>query len=308
MSDFYTSRTGMASLLTNTRWTTPTNSTRVALPPSNILSETPSQKATFSQLLKSIADMDRLVSLPSWRNFINRERALELTRVLRNYGGYSGILWRWTSGDANPTLDYLIRSNYPYYPYNYSNQGFFHGVIIPGTNIGLDVPHFNASLSKYLDNDGSRNNIPADWAGWAGDMFSLANKLDSLHRHSNIGIDSLCNLAITSLGSSNTWFANPFGKEDFYADIDARNLSTLISSGLSYHDAMDNYYYNNLYGRFGHFVNTYGGWKNFEKKVKSFNFFPQTPYVNPIFVEATKRAFINKIREGCLNEMDCYIP
>jgi hypothetical protein len=71
---------------------------------------------------------------------------------------------------------------------------------------------------------------------------------------------------------------------------------------------MDNYYNNGLYSRFGHFVNSYGGWKNFKKRVNSYTFFPKTPFVNPIFVEAAKQAFINKIREGCLNEMDCYIP
>ena len=44
------------------------------------------------------------------------------------------------------------------------------------------------------------------------------------------------------------------------------------------------------------------------KHVNRFNFFPLTPFVNSIFIDAAKRAFINKIREGCLNEMGCYIP
>ena len=148
----------------------------------------------------------------------------------------------------------------------------FKGVLIPGANIGLDVPHFNASLSKYLDNDTYHRNIPADWAGWAGDMFTFAKQLDSLHRADGLGIDSLRILANHSLGNPKPLFKNTFGQEDFYADIDARNISTLVNNGLSYHDAMDKYYNQNCYGRFGHFVNSYGGWKNFVNHVNGFYF------------------------------------
>lgn len=61
-----------------------------------------------------------------------------------------------------------------------------------------------------------------------------------------------------------------------------------------------------LYGRFGMFVNSYGGWKNFEKRVRSYNFFPTNPLLESIFIDAAQRAFINKVREGCLREMDCF--
>lgn len=270
----------------------------------------PKPKLTFGQLLESIKNMDGLVFLPQWRNYMNRERALELSRVLRDYGGYNGLEWSLTSGFANPKLAALIRLRYPDYPLKFAKDGdiLFKGVLIPGANIGLDVPHFNASLSKYLDNDTYRRNIPADWAGWAGDMFTFAKQLDSLHRADGLGIDSLRILASHSLGNPKPLFKNTFGQEDFYADIDARNISTLVNNGLSYHDAMDQYYNQNCYGRFGHFVNSYGGWKNFVNHVNGFYFFPMTPTVNPIFIEMAKSAFIRKIREGTLNEMDCYIP
>ena len=153
--------------------------------------------------------------------------------------------------------------------------------------------------------------LPEDWASWAGDMFTFADRLDSTFSKSNIGLDSIQSFANSTLGSPKvptSTFKNNFADEDFYADIDARNISTLIHHGQSYHDAMDNYYNNQLYGRFGHFIDSYGGWKNFEKHVNSFDFFPLTPNVNAIFVEAAKRAFLNKIREGCLNELGCYIP
>ena len=266
-------------------------------------------KPTFNQLLQSIKDMDSLVVLPEWHNYMSNERALELTRVLRDYGGYNGLDWNLTSGFANPRLDSLIRYRFPDYPRNFSKDDTlsFKGVLIPGTNIGLDVPHFNATLSRYLDSDVYRRNIPAEWASWAGDIFTFADSLDYMWRK-GIEIDSLHRLAKSNLGFSTNWKGNPFGQEDLYADIDARNISVLINNGLSFYDAMDNYYNNGLYSRFGHFVNSYGGWKNFKNRVNSYTFFPKTPFVNPIFVEAAKQAFINKIREGCLNEMDCYIP
>lgn len=278
---------------------------------SRYLNALPRPKPSFDQLLKSIKEMDELVSLPLWHNYMSNERALELSRVLRDFGGYGQARWNFTSGSANPFLSAQIRFKFPLYPSFYSENGFFRDLVIPGTNVKLDVPHFNATLSKYLDNEIPRCYIPSDWAGWAGDMFTFADELDSFLGKSGIGLDDLRRFASLKLGApkdSMSLFKNKFGQEDFYADIDARNISTLINSGLSYHDAMNNYYKNNLYGRFGHFINSYGGWKNFEKHVNSFNFFPLTPLVNPIFVDAAKRAFVNKVREGCLNEMDCNIP
>ena len=326
------SSTGLLASLFVPQQTAPASSTRVTQPTTSVIQSLrkrplpklptynndfakptpwqPMPKPTFNQLIQSIKDIDSLVVLPEWHNYMNNERALELTRVLRDYGGYNGLEWKLTSGFANPRLDSLIRYRFPDYPRNFAQKGelSFKGVLIPGTNIGLDVPHFNATLSRYLDNDIYRRNIPADWAGWAGDIFTFAKQLDSLHQVDGLGIDSLRILANHSLGNPKPIFKSSFGQEDFYADIDARNISELINNGLSFHDAMDNYYNNGLYSRFGHFVNSYGGWKNFIKRVNSYTFFPKTPFVNPIFVEAAKQAFTNKIREGCLNEMDCYIP
>ena len=263
---------------------------------------------TFDQLLTSIQDMDSLVELPQWHNYIQSERALELARVLRDFGSYSQLRWRLTSGEANPYLSFLVRRKFPDYPNFYSKKGFFSQIIIPGTNVEFDVPHFNATLSRYLDRDAYRRNIPADWAGWVGDMFTYARDLESEIKKKPISLDSMYRKASGSIGTNDPDFNHSFGPSDFYADIDARNISTLIHNGLSYHDAMDNYYNNNLYGRFSHFIDSYGGWKNFERHVNRFNFFPLTPFVNSIFIDAAKRAFINKIREGCLNEMGCYIP
>ncbi len=301
------------------RTSRPTNGLQAILPPkwavpaSTTQTQIPSKyayqpKPTFGQLLTSIQDMDSLVELSRWHNYIQRERALELARVLRDFGSYSQLHWRLTSGEANPYLSFLVRRKFPDYPNFYSKKGFFSQIIIPGTNVEFDVPHFNATLSKYLDRDIYRNNIPADWAGWVGDMFTYARDLESEVKKNPISLDSMYRKASGSIGTKDTTFKHSFGPSDFYADIDARNISTLIHNGLSYHDAMDNYYNNNLYGRFGHFIDSYGGWKNFERHVNRFNFFPLTPFVNPIFIDAAKRAFINKIREGCLNEMGCYIP
>jgi hypothetical protein len=325
------SSTGLLASLFVPQQTAPASSTRVTQPTTSVIQSLrkrplpklptynndfakptpwqPMPKPTFNQLLQSIKDMDSLVVLPEWHNYISSERALELTRVLRDYGGYNGLDWNLTSGFANPRLDSLIRYRFPDYPRKFSqaDSTSFKGVHIPGTNIGLDVPHFNATLSRYLDNDVYRRNIPAEWASWAGDIFTFADSLDYMWRK-GIEIDSLHRLAKSNLGFSTNWKGNPFGQEDLYADIDARNISVLINNGLSFYDAMDNYYNNGLYSRFGHFVNSYGGWKNFKNRVNSYTFFPKTPFVNPIFVEAAKQAFINKIREGCLNEMDCYIP
>ena len=236
--------------------------------------------------------MDSLVDPPLWPNNNQRTRALELARVLRDFGGYNQFHWQLTSGISNLPLRQRIAQKFPDYPKFYSKKGLFSSIIIPGTDVKFDVPHFNAALSRYLDCGVCV--LPEDWASWAGDMFTFADRLDSTFSKSNIGLDSIQNFANSTLGSPKvpiSTFKNNFADEDFYADIDSRNISTLIHHGQSYHDALDNYYNYQLYGRFGHFIDSYGGWKNFEKHVNSFDFFPMTPYVNAIFVEARKAGF-----------------
>ena len=250
--------------------------------------------------------MDSLVDPPLWPNNNQRTRALELARVLRDFGGYNQFHWQLTSGISNLPLRQRIAQKFPDYPKFYSKKGLFSSIIIPGTDVKFDVPHFNAALSRYLDCGVCV--LPEDWASWAGDMFTFAEDLESNLSKSQISLDSLYCKASESIGEHDPEIKHSFGPSDFYADIDARNISTLIHHGQSYHDALDNYYNYQLYGRFGHFIDSYGGWKNFEKHVNSFDFFPLRPNVNAIFIEAAKRAFLNKIREGSLNELGCYIP
>ncbi|MCF0225399.1 MAG: hypothetical protein HUK20_14120 [Fibrobacter sp.] len=63
-------------------------------------------------------------------------------------------------------------------------------------------------------------------------MLSFAKKMDSLDILDRYGADSLYKLAKNSLGAPDTSSWNSFGQEDFYADIDARNISSLINGGL----------------------------------------------------------------------------
>ncbi len=85
------------------------------------------RQPTFDQLLTSIQDMDSLVKLPQWHNYIQSERALELARVPRDFGSYSQL--RLTSGEANPYLSFLVRCKFPDYPDFYSQKGFFSQII-----------------------------------------------------------------------------------------------------------------------------------------------------------------------------------
>ena len=47
----------------------------------------------------------------------------------------------------------------------------------------------------------------------------------------------------------------------------------------------------------------YGGWKKFAEKVNKHYFFPLTVKLNPYLLEISKRAFMNKVLKGLLNEI-----
>lgn len=264
------------------------------------------EKPSFQQYYQAIKDIDAEIVLPGWKNYVARDRALEQMRLLRYYGGYQGMKWDLTTGSPNNHLDSLIRTKYPRYPRYFSKDGLFSKLELPKVNTPFDASHFHATLSKYLDWPQNHQYIRPDLAGWAGDMFTFARDLKDLRSKGWFGNDSLYKLADLSIGEKFDGFNHSFGRSDFYADIDARNISTLVGQGLPLHTAIENYFENDLYGRFGMFVNSYGGWKNFEKRVRSYKAFPMNPLLESIFIDAAQKAFINKVREGCLREMDCF--
>lgn len=262
----------------------------------------PPEKPVFDQYLQSIQDMEKLPVVYSWEKDWQRKKGLELFKVLRDYGGYDGLSWMLTSGAANRLLNYNIRLKHSSYPSSFSRGGKFENMQLPGTSIVLDVPHFNAAISKYLDDANDDAYIPSEWASWAGDMFTYAEFLqDSLG--GKIPLDSIRFVANNYLGGNDDSLSQSFGSKDFYADIDARNVAHLIKRGRSPYEAMNDYYRNQKFGRFNLFVHSYGSWKNFVDKVNSHFFFPITPTVNPIFVNMVKSAFIQRIQKELLHEL-----
>lgn len=135
----------------------------------------PPEKPVFDQYLQSIQDMEKLPVVYSWEKDWQRKKGLELFKVLRDYGGYDGLSWMLTSGAANRLLNYNIRLKHSSYPSSFSRGGKFENMQLPGTSIVLDVPHFNAAISKYLDDANDDAYIPSEWASWAGDMFTYAD-------------------------------------------------------------------------------------------------------------------------------------
>lgn len=116
--------------------------------------------------------------------------------------------------------------------------------------------------------------------------------------------DTLHSIGATSRRSNHPRYSESFGTGDFYADIDARNIASLINNrGLSLYEAMDRYYKQKDFDRFGTFIHSYGGWKKFVEKVNKHYFFPLTLRINPYLLEISKQAFINKILRGFLHEI-----
>ncbi|SHK95218.1 hypothetical protein [Fibrobacter sp. UWEL] len=261
------------------------------------------EKPVFDQYLQSIQEMEKLPVVYSWEKDWQRKKGLELFKVLRDYGGYDGLSWMLTSGAANRLLNYNIRLKHSSYPSSFSRGGKFENMQLPGTSIVLDVPHFNAAISKYLDDANDDAIIPSEWASWAGDMFTYARRLQYIQDIAKIPMDSVRAIANKYIGGDDDSLSQSFGSKDFYADVDARNVAHLIKRGRSPYEAMNDYYRNQKFGRFNLFVHSYGSWKNFVDKVNSHFFFPITPTVNPIFVDVAKKAFIQRIQRELFHEL-----
>ncbi len=261
------------------------------------------EKPLFDQYLQSIQDMEKLPCVNSWEKDWQRKKGLELFKVLRDYGGYDGISWMLTSGIANRMLDYHIQYKHSAYPKHFARKGKFSNMQIPGSSIVVDVPHFNAAISKYLDDPNDDAVIPSEWASWAGDMFTYADTLQKFSNRHDISLDSARYIANNFIGGNDSALSYSFDSKDFYADIDARNIAHLIKRGQSPYEAMNDYYRNQKFGRFNLFVHSYGSWKNFVNKVNSHYFFPITPGVNPVFINVVKSAFIQRIQKELLHEM-----
>lgn len=257
----------------------------------------------FDQYLQSIQDMDGLTGMYLWDKDWRRKKGLELFKVLRDYGGYSGPSWWFTSGAANPLLSNNIQRKHSSYPSSFARGGKFESIQIPGSSIVVDVPHFNAAISKYLDDANDDAIVPSEWASWAGDIFTYADALQNIRDSTKISIDSITSIANKYIGGNDDTFSRTFDSKDFYADIDARNIAHLIKRGWTTYEAMNDYYRNQKFDRFNLFVNSYGSWSHFVNKVNSHYFFPLRPCVTSLFANIAKRAFINKIQMELRREM-----
>ena len=298
------------------RASAPASSTRVILPSqilargmSYALPATPpapqAPKQPIDQLLESIRNMDGLSLTPTWRSDWKKKRALEVSQVLRDLGGYDGLVWDVISGKADPYMKFMVQWNYPNFRNMFSRGGLLDSLKIPDSDIIVDLPHFNASLSRYLDCYSDDCAIPTEWASWAGDMFTYAAHLDSVRKKNLLSYEAIRDSALKHIGGNDSLYSSFFGSKDFFADIDARNIASLINNrGLSFYEAMDQYYKQKAFDRFGTFVHSYGGWKKFIEKVNKHYFFPLTIKMNPYILEITKQAFMNKVRQGLLHEID----
>ncbi len=261
--------------------------------------------AKLDSLLQAIKNVDALSPTPIWQLNWKRIRAQEVAQVLRDLGGYNGLKWKITSGLANPYLKYKLQLTHPEYRNMFSKGGQFGSLEFPETGISVDIPHFNAALSRYLDCYSDDCALPTEWASWAGDMFTYAAHLDSIQRNNSLSYTTIRDSALSHIGGIHPQYSKFFGTGDFYADIDARNIASLISNrGLSFYEAMNRYYKQGDFDRFGTFIHSYGGWKKFVEKVNKHYFFPLTLKINPYILEISKQAFINKVLREFLHEME----
>jgi|GEM_PF-2227018 len=150
------------------------------------------------------------------------------------------LAWSYVSGaiDAEYLTDVSNRSDYSFLV----NTKFFYD---PDSGDKIDFIHMLATISAYNNEDNSI--IPAAYAGWAGDLISLAGDIQEKY---NAGKIDDINKRVKELLSSGS--GSRFALDDFLADIDAVSICEYMQS-MPIYEAFEKYYSSAYKKRFEHF-------------------------------------------------------
>ncbi len=228
----------------------------------------------------------------------SNERNSMISRLLRDYGGYTGFKWNQTSGSVDDDFRELIDRILPKAASEFRKHGIYDKIKDPRTGVELDLSHMHASLSGYLYNE-KRVIIREEWASWAGDMLSYSEKLAEADEENKI--PDLYSYA-ENIGTTKEEGMN-FSLNDLIADVDARNISVLVKQkGMSVADAIEQYYLGGgVQKRFTNFVESYGGINKLESYVQKHNWFPLHNSTRK-YRDAAHFGFVSAVKRMLKNE------
>jgi RHS repeat-associated protein len=233
------------------------------------------------------------------------ERNSMVSRLLRDFGGYTNIKWNLTSGSVDSDFREQIDRNLAEVVSKFGKGGAFNRIKDPITGIELDMSHMHATLSSYLYNKTGKR-IRMELAGWAGDMHTYSKRLAEYDRNLEIEIRDLNQFAAENLGSK-SGYNETFSLEDLIADVDARNIAILVKQReMSVTDAIEQYYLSGgVQKRFTSFIKSYGGLNGFASSVNSYKMSTLNwsfNRENRKYREAAQFGLINVVRKMAENE------
>ncbi len=153
---------------------------------------------------------------------------LQYFRKLGGYGGdlfssdssSSALRWEIVAGEIDNNFCNQVDSKL-----NDMNFSYYDPV---NTDVKYDINHFCATLNTILYNPGTGNNQNWDqltniYAGWGGDALSFAKDVAKAAENGESDINSWAKQNICTDASRH------FPLQDYYADLDAINISNLMS-------------------------------------------------------------------------------
>lgn len=148
---------------------------------------------------------------------------------------YTGTTWKIFAGTIDTTFSTYVENNKTQELFG-DNDTFKD----PVTGKDIDFVHEVATMNAYFYDT---PNITDAYTGWAGDLCTVLKQVQEYKDAGSYTNDELLAYAKSLIGSTGS--GSTMDISDTLADIDAANISRLVTDDVSLSDTMYSYYYGN---------------------------------------------------------------
>lgn len=181
---------------------------------------------------------------------------------------YSGLMWAVTAGIMDDDFYEVAKKEHPEVIEAFLPKGKGAHLSDPVTGVQIDFIHLAATLNGILFDshapwpEGEIN----DLAGWSGDLQSAIRELQlKAGDDDDYDYDQLHKYAKEIVAAEEGLFS----QSDMLADIDSVNLAAMLQANpdLTFAEAMEKYYSEDVHKRYTIFVENSGGWEQLQQGV-----------------------------------------
>ncbi|MDE8133644.1 DUF1906 domain-containing protein [Erysipelothrix rhusiopathiae] len=194
--------------------------------------------------------ISKLKELESLADNFQPNNTFEYILNFFRYEQYAGTRWdlNLDHGISEDFHTFVKESNSNLYEYFYNIYKRENPQkIIDPHGFTLEIPHYFVTTQKYSITSGYTELIPDFWAGWGGDLATLARQIRFKRKGTDpdfpgegIPIEEMESIANSMMGHPDYTFS----EEDVIADLDAIFLSDILKSeSIKLSEALEKYHY-----------------------------------------------------------------